>query len=284
MILGTKGALQSLEQVQTQFLRQLLGTSPKAATKFVLAEFGRLPLKHSWLQQCLKYLERFSKMSDDRLVKKVFLADQQLGLSWFSGLKDELREFQMRMPRCLTDWGFAALSRELKDKSVSLAMSSDPDSNLQKTYFSLKTEFRLEPYITQSKNARTRSIIARNRTGIHWLQVAQGRRLQVPYDQRLCPVCKDRVEDEVHAIFDCRSYVWLRNVYEDLFDQCIADGTGKSLRTFLASNPPHRVADFLEACRKVRSPDYDHHAPVILSSTIGLEIDTYDSSDDSDAA
>ena len=37
---------------------------------------------------------------------------------------------------------------------------------------------------------------------------------------------------------------------------------------------------FLEACRKVRLHDYDHYAPVILCSTIGLELDTYDSSDE----
>jgi hypothetical protein len=280
LIFGTKGALQSLEQVQTQFLRQLLGASPKAATKFVRAEFGRLPLKFSWLQQCLKYLQRFSKMSDHRLVKKVFLADQQLGLGWFSGLKDELREFQLRMPRCLTDWDFAASLRELKDKSILAAMSPDPESHLQVTYYSLKTEYRLEPYITQSKSARTRSIIARYRTGSHWLQVAEGRRLQVPYDQRFCPVCEGCVEDEVHAIFDCKSYVWQRLQFEDLFEQ--PAGAERSLRAFLASNPPHRVADFLESCH--RATHDDHYANVILRPVRNLVPDDYDSSNDSDAA
>lgn len=195
VILGTKGALQNFEQVQTHFLRQLLGASPKAATKLVRAEFARLPLKYSWLQQCLKYLQRFSKMSDRRLIKRVFLADQQLGLGWVFGLKNELREYDLRMPRRLTECNFAAYFRELKDKSILAAMSPDPQSHLQVTYHSLKTEFRLEPYITLSNNARTRSIIARYRTGSHWSQVAKRRWLRVPYDQCFCPVCEGCIED-----------------------------------------------------------------------------------------
>ena len=154
VILGGQDALQSLEQVQTQFLRQILGVSTRTATKFILAEFGRLPLKHSWLQQCLKYLERFSKMSDDRLCKKVSLADQQLGLSWFAKLKDELRKFDIRIPRSLQECNFASLSRDLKDQFILHSMSPDPVNHLQCTYFSLKTEFRLEPYRTVSNYCR----------------------------------------------------------------------------------------------------------------------------------
>ena len=182
------------------------------------------------------------------------------------------------MPRCLTECNFALLSRELKDNCILQAMSPDTASHLQSTYFSLKTEFRLEPYIMQSKNACTRSTIARYRTGCHWLQVAKGRRSQVPYDQRLCPACEGCIEDEAHAIFDCRSYTYQRLIFEDIFDLQQA-GAERSLRTFLASNPPHRVAQFLEACRSVRE-DESHwqYSDVVLSPAMSLEIDGYESS------
>ena len=34
--------MQQLEQVYTQFLRQILGVPPTTSTKFVFAEFGKL--------------------------------------------------------------------------------------------------------------------------------------------------------------------------------------------------------------------------------------------------
>ena len=133
-------------------------------------------------------------------------------------------------------------------------MTADPGNHLQQTYFSLKTEFRLEPYITQSKNMHVRSSLARFRVGAHWLQVCMGRHRRVEYERRRCPICTDCVEDEMHAIFDCRSYAFARLIYADLFAH--AD----SLRSFFASNPPHCMAKFLDYCRNVRAVgDVDVH-------------------------
>lgn len=75
--LGGKVAMQQLEQVHTQILRQILGVPATTPTKFVYAEFGKLPLKHtvSWLQQGLKYLSCLSHMDDSRLCKVAFQAD-----------------------------------------------------------------------------------------------------------------------------------------------------------------------------------------------------------------
>ena len=149
-------------------------------------------------------------------------------------------------------------------------MTANANSNLQRTYYSLKTEFRQEPYITQAKHQHVRRTLARFRTGCHWLQVCMGRRHQVEHDERWCPSCTNCVDDEMHAIFYCRSYALQRSLFSDLFE------TAQTLRAFLASNPPHRVALFLEACASTRLnglPSAD------LDSTLSLgQIDDYDSS------
>ena len=101
----------------------------------------------------------------------------------------------------------------------------------------------------------------------------------MPYDQRFCPACSGCIEDEAHAIFQCRSYTYQRIVFEDLFD-LQQNGAETSLRSFLASNPPHRVAQFLQACRNVREdPNHWQYSDVVLSPVRDLEIDGYDSSD-----
>ena len=68
------------------------------------------------------------------------------------------------------------------------------------------------------------------------------------YDQRQCPACTNRVEDDVHANFHCRTYAQqLQSLhYEELFD------SAHSLRSFLASDPPHRVAALLIDCQNAR--------------------------------
>ena len=247
VILGGKGALQCLEQVYIQFLRQLLGVPSRTSSKLVYAEFGTLPLKHGWLQQCLRYLSRLQQMSEHRLCKVAFQADMRLGLGWFAGLKDVLREYDIRIPRSLGELDLVTSCRTLKDTFILRGMTAEPHNHLQSTYFSFKSEYRCEPYITQSKSQAVRSTIARFRTGCHdWLQVGMGRYRQVDHEERRCPSCPDCVEDEMHAIFHCPSYSLQRLLFEDLFDE------PQSLRSFIVENPPHRVAAFLKACRNVR--------------------------------
>ena len=74
-----------------------------------------------------------------------------------------------------------------------------------------------------------------------------GRRRRVSYEQRRCPSCPDCIEDEMHAIFHCTN-ILQRLIYSDLFE---SGNDVDSLRSFLASNPPHRVANFLIDCRNV---------------------------------
>lgn len=260
-------AMQKLEQVYTRFLRQLLGVPTQTPSKFLYAEFGKLPLEHSWLQQGLRYLSRLQQMDDQRLCKIAFQADVQSS-GWFSGLKGALWKQGIRLPREYAQVDIAAASRALKDASILEVMTPARDSHLQCTYYSLKTEFRWEPYIGHCKTRIARSTLARFRTGCHWLQVCMGRRCRVDYDQRRCPSCPGSIEDEMHAIFHCRTYTFERLIFADLFTN--ADNS----RSFLASNPPHKVAQFLAVCRRVRlfgRPDVD------LDSIMSLDDDSYES-------
>ena len=95
------------------------------------------------------------------------------------------------------------------------------------------------------------------------------------YDQRRCPICTNCVEDERHAIFDCNTYTFQRQIFAELFTNA------NDLRSFLVSNAPHRVAQFLNACRLISQlglPDVD------LDSILSLDIDDYESDFQSDGS
>ena len=76
------------------------------------------------------------------------------------------------------------------------------------------------------------------------------------YEERQCPTCPDCVENEMHAIFHCRSYTSQRLTYDDLFEE------PECLRSFLGNNSPHRVAQFLEARRNVRLHHVSHNCTI----------------------
>lgn len=63
----TKAALDALKSIEVQFLRSMLGVPHTVSTKLVYAEFGRLPIYHFWLQQSLKFCDRFVQMDDTHL-------------------------------------------------------------------------------------------------------------------------------------------------------------------------------------------------------------------------
>ena len=244
-IVGGKQALEDMERVEIRFLKMLLGVPQNTSSKLVHAEFGRLPLKHCWLQQCIKYLKRFLSLDDNRLCKTAFSADVQSAAGWYHGLSRQLRLFGIHLPRDLSEIDCDSIAHEVKDQAILAGMSACDGNHLEMAYFSFKVHFRVEPYISEAKNKHLRKSIAMFRVGSHWLGVRTGRLQGVPFMHRKCPTC-NCIDDEKHAIFQCPIYRQARAKYPDLF--CHAE----DLTAFLTRNPCHRVALFLSACREAR--------------------------------
>ena len=151
----------------------------------------------------------------------------------------------------------------------------------------IRLSFVASPTFHRPKNYHLRRTIALFRTGTHWLQVCKGRYLKDDLQKRLCPTCRV-VDDEAHAIFSCPYYSAQRAKFADLF------AGERSLRSFLVSNPTHRVALFLTECRAARlikESSHSGHAENDLSPwpdtaldiVHGLKpllVDTYDSDSD----
>ena len=243
---GGEVAMKQLEKVHLTFLKKLLGVPDQTTTKMVYAECGRMPLKHFWWKQCMKYLHRMHELEDTRLCKVAFLADYRNHTAWRKGLEKRCQKLDIAPPTPGQEFDIHAAIDASTTHYTQWIMQPDPDSRKQLTYFSFKTEFRFEPYISEAENVHLRRIVASFRTGCHDLHVESGRHRKVDYEQRVCPSCKDVVEDEEHAIFVCPEYDQLRRKFADLF----VDVT--SLRSFLTQKAVHRIALFLTECRAIR--------------------------------
>ena len=72
------------------------------------------------------------------------------------------------------------------------------------TYLFLKTNFRLEKYLTLINNFNFRKSICRFRAPAHRLYIETGRYKNIPRNERLCKNCSsNEIEDEAHFLIKC---------------------------------------------------------------------------------
>ena len=245
VIVGSKTAMKQLEQVHIGFLRRLLGVPVSTTKKLIYAEFGRLPLKHFWWAQSARYAQRMHELDESRLCKVAFVAECRRGGAWITGFQQRCEKMGTCPPTVDEAFDAHAAIAASKDMYIQWMMQPDEGSRRQLTYFSFKTQFRTEPYISEAKNAHLRRVLACFRTGSHWLQVQTGRFSNIDFQHRHCPTCSDVVEDEHHALFVCPDYDHLRSKCADLFS------TTTDLRSFLTQNAVHKFA--LTECRALRN-------------------------------
>ena len=94
-------------------------------------------------------------------------------------------------------------------------------------------------------------IMAQYRLGSHWLGVQQGRFRGVPRAERVCPRCRDAVEDELH-LFSCPLYSRLREKYGITGPTSDTDSDIRSYMNTIEKGFSSRLAKFLLACRELR--------------------------------
>ena len=84
-----------------------------------------------------------------------------------------------------------------------------------RTYRLFKTEIKLEPYLLEVKDSVTIRFLSRFWLSSHNLYIETGRWQcpKIPPEDRICPSCKNGVEDEIHVFVQCQRYNDLRVLF-----------------------------------------------------------------------
>ena len=96
----------------------------------------------------------------------------------------------------------------LRYKENWLKQSNDIDTNSSlRTYCQLKSEYKLDPYLTLIKNYSYRNALSRLRVNSHLLEIERGRHTvpTTPIERRVCSFCSV-VETEYHFATECLLY------------------------------------------------------------------------------
>ena len=75
-----------------------------------------------------------------------------------------------------------------------------------RTYVIFKHKFCVENYVKFCFNRRKRSIMAQFRLGILPIKVETGRFRNIQHQDRICDICPNQVEDEIHFLLNCKQY------------------------------------------------------------------------------
>ena len=102
-------------------------------------------------------------------------------------------------------------------------------------------QYEPQRYLRDIRDLKERRLMAKFRTGSHWLQVQQGRFEGQPRSERICKRCHTAVDDEHHFVFECPALLAVRQSFPGLFV------SATDLRTFMMQKPG-LVVKFIARC------------------------------------
>ena len=223
----------SFEKIHNKFCKSVLGLRKTACNISAKSELGRLPVTSYIKTQVLLYFSRLNSLNMNPLVVEASNINKKMhneGIyTWYSFAKNIFEEFDLdNSDYELFDKPFNKIKQTLKKefkttiydtycKKIQTKLSSLTDSSKIYLYSKIKSEFKIENYLTDMPNFKTRQLLTKFRVSDHNLEIEVGRYKNTPRNERHCLICK-QLEDEYHFFLYCNRNNLLRN---QLFDKIL---------------------------------------------------------------
>ena len=115
------------------------------------------------------------------------------------------------------------LYEKLSDQFHQTALANLKNSSKLKLYSHIKTNIGVEKYLFNLHNFKHRQALTKLRLSSHRLQIEIDRHTsgnnRIPQEDRICPLCHNGVEDEVHFLLKCPIYKNIRkHIHSQLLD------------------------------------------------------------------
>ena len=211
-----------IENFYMRILKQILGVQKQTTNIGVLLELGKFPLAIEAKRLCIKNWERIKAGKANALVVAVHKDSIKENLPWISSIKHTLEtngflslyqgDFSSKLP-----FVFKKVHQRLVDNFHQESFESmKGERSKLRTYALFKKEIGLEPYLIDVENISTRSIVTKFRLSNHKLMIEVGRHQGMEdRNERVCPFCPDKVEDESHFLLFCPTYRIQRKTFFD---------------------------------------------------------------------
>ena len=216
-----------IEKFQISIFKQLLGVSRKTTNLAVLLELGRYPITLNMQYQAIKYFLRLSNLNNDRLIYELFqtqiqiFSDEDCFLSYVVNLLNNLGMSNIWRIHTLNNNKTPLKNNNVTNKAILTRItdifSQEVLGHIQNKYngkltflSSIKNVYQIEKYL-KINNFKNRQAITKLRTSNHMLAIETGRWTKTERKDRFCVHCdKNKIEDEMHFLFECPKYMVAR--------------------------------------------------------------------------
>ena len=168
----------------------------------------------------IKNWERIRLGEGNQLIIKSHESSRLEDLNWTKTISKTLAEHGLQ---------FDYTDKEIKNKHIGLlnraknifhqeAFSTiKKNSSKLRTYSLIKQNIGREDYLLKLRNPKVRGILTKFRLSNHKLRIESGRNEGLRSEERMCQICFEGVEDEIHFLVKCKQYEAQR---QPLFDVC----------------------------------------------------------------
>jgi hypothetical protein len=192
---------EDLERWHHHFMRQVLGLPSPSHSSMLYGELGRMPLRHRWHKQTLRFWNRLLGADKSSLLWAAFCEGARLArdvpetepancITWCCQVQNLIVE---NAPA-----GVLSVYEDIDVKEYNKmffksfrAQALGDMSSMTLSYKTFKNKHVHSPYLSTVKNRHFRNILTRFRSGYHWLEICQAvveRRLETCVAARIAQV------------------------------------------------------------------------------------------------
>ena len=245
--------------IQNRAIRSFLGVHKYTSNISIQGDMGWIPPHIRRKLDMIKLLKRILHMPDTRLTHKVLKWDwSHKGKTWSWSIRAILKEtkqdldIDINAPDIDFDSVLKKAEKELMDIEIKKWHNELQSQSKLQFYRHFKDHYGAENYVKECYSKSSRSFIAQIRSGVLPLKIETGRYTGMKREERICDVCKDEVEDEMHFIFRCNRYNNIRTNFIDcanrFYDIANMDNAEK-LKVFMTDKRLiNRFASYIREC------------------------------------
>ena len=208
----------SIENVHLKFCKNILGVKKSTQNDFVYGELGRTPMQIIRYVRIIKYWLNIVTGKKSQYVCLVYAASvQQIGMNkkhnWAESVKSLL--FHSGFSEVWYNQGVADIDAFVKVFKVRITdifkqewRGRIENSTRARFYRFVRPNHQFNKYLNVVIPRAHRVALTRLIVSSHTLHVENGRwkRPVIPYEQRYCHKCINKLEDEYHMLLECELY------------------------------------------------------------------------------
>ena len=270
------------ERMHLGYIKHNLMIRKTSCTPALYAETGRFPLALNYEFKMIKYWERLINLPQTHILKTAYhslynMSKNLVENNWCFTIKNILISVDMEqlwIEQTINKKDLLLVKEKLYSNFMTNTLNKINDTSLfpkLRTYKLFKCEYKLENYLVQLKDISGISALLKFRISSHNLRIETGRyeRKQIngkvtklPYNGRICKLCNDSVEDEIHFILRCSFFnIERQKMFERMRIDCLecTNSIGNDTQVFQQiltckkRNCLESISIFLKTCFRKRN-------------------------------